>query len=279
MFLPVTAQCRAPDLPALVPPAEVAAHGPATTLALFVRTCRCGEEHPGCTCFPEVPRQRGKAGTLQLLQPVLHRCHPAARGRHQKRRRVRSGASIPCRVPARGRQRDDPPWGAAGREGGRHGTPTPAGWQGKAEPGLGESEPRSSPQPENMNNSANICGAGAGEPSQGSSRPLAGRPQHLQQKRGPLSTLGDPARTWGGCSPAPRFWGSPVLSASKLHRAGGGARAGCRRVPAMPRGGGGAAGPCQPARRSWPGADARPWPGWPNLPGAGSLAGGEEMPA
>lgn len=59
--------------------------------------------------------------------------------------------------------------------GGEHGAPTPAGWQGKAEPGLGESEPRSSPQPENMNNSANICGAGAGEPSQGSSRPLAGR--------------------------------------------------------------------------------------------------------
>lgn len=61
------------------------------------------------------------------------------------------------------------------RREGVHGAPTPAGWQGMAEPGLGESEPRSSPQPENMNNSANICGAGAGEPSQGSSRLLAGR--------------------------------------------------------------------------------------------------------
>lgn len=86
---------------------------------------------------------------------------------------VRSRAS-PAESLALGRQRDGPAWGAAGREGG-DGAPTPAGWQGKAEPGLGESEPGSSPQPENMNNSANICGAGVGEPSQGSSRPLAGR--------------------------------------------------------------------------------------------------------
>lgn len=101
-----------------------------------------------------------------------------------------------------------------------------------------------------MNNSANICGAGAGEPSQGSSRPLAGRPQHLQQKRGPLSALGDPARTWGGCSPAPRFWGvswaglTPLCLETASCR-GGGARAGCWRVPAeraMPRGGGGGRG-------------------------------------
>lgn len=100
-----------------------------------------------------------------------------------------------------------------------------------------------------MNNSANICGAGAGEPSQGSSRPLAGRPQHLQQKRGPLSALGDPARTGGGCSPVPRSWGCPGLGELLCARSstvpGGGARTGCRRVPAeraMPRGGGGGCG-------------------------------------
>lgn len=63
--------------------------------------------------------------------------------------------------------------------------------------------------------------------------------------------------------------------------------AGCRRVPAewgdaegeVSAACGWSSSASLPGARGKAGMDVWPWPGRPNLPGAGSLAGGEEMPA
>lgn len=171
------------------PPAEEAAHRlgclPATTLALFgcgASLARVGRDilavpgSLGRTAMSpsggerQGPPRGGSSGPCSAgvtswhrdgISLVLKTCGGC-----------KAGHPLPSPSPWAGSGMAWPRGLQAGRGG--HGSPTPASWQGKAEPGLGESEPRSSPQPENMNNSANICGAGAGEPSQGSSRPLAG---------------------------------------------------------------------------------------------------------